>query len=353
LRIFITADPFLPVPPRLYGGIERVIDLLIEGLVARGHDVTLFAHRDSSPACELVAYPRRGSRLVDSTVHAALIAREASRRKPDIIQSFGRLAYLLPLLPAAIPKVMSYQREVTPRTVSRALALSRRTLSFTGCSLNLIAPVRHIGEWRVIYNAVSTETFSFSERVAPDAPLVFLGRVEHIKGAHVAIEVAQRTERRLVIAGNVPDEPQHQAYFRERIQPHVDGRSVTYVGPVDDEAKRELLGSAAALLMPVLWDEPFGIVMAEALACGTPVIGLARGAVPEVVLHGSTGVVCADADAMVAAIPGLQSLSRAACRRDAEARFSRSALVDAYESLFHDRLDPAHVSAALQPTSHV
>ena len=353
MRIFLTADPFLPVPPRLYGGIERVISLLIDGLVARGHTVTLFAHRDSSPGCELIAYPRRGSGWVDSTVHAALIAREASRRQPDIIQSFGRLAYLLPLLPTPVPKIMSYQREVTPRTVARALSLSRGTLSFTGCSHNLIAPVRHIGQWRVIYNAVSTETFAFVERVAPDAPLVFLGRIEHIKGTHVAIEVAQQTGRRLVIAGNVPDEPQHQAYFRERIQPHVDGRSVDYVGPVDDEAKRRLLGSAAALLMPVLWDEPFGIVMAEALACGTPVIGLARGAIPEVVAHGSTGFVCNDTADMVSAVAALSSITRGKCRQDAEDRFSRSALVNAYESLFRERLDPAHVNAALESTPHV
>jgi glycosyltransferase involved in cell wall biosynthesis len=128
---------------------------------------------------------------------------------------------------------------------------------------------------------------------------------------------------------------------------------VDYVGPVDDEAKRRLLGRAAALLMPVLWDEPFGIVMAEALACGTPVIGLARGAVPEVVSHGSTGFVCEDTDAMVAAVPRLHALSRAACRHDAETRFSQSALANAYESLFRERVDPTHVNAALESTPHV
>ena len=120
------------------------------------------------------------------------------------------------------------------------------------------------------------------------------------------------------------------------MRPHVDGKRIRYVGPVDDAAKSELLSHAAALLMPILWEEPFGIVMAEALACGTPVIGFARGAVPEVVEDGVTGAIGHDADDLVRAVSDLSHLDRAACRRSAEVRFSQQTLVDAYESLYRE-----------------
>jgi glycosyltransferase involved in cell wall biosynthesis len=204
--------------------------------------------------------------------------------------------------------------------------------------------VRHFGNWRVIHNAVPTDRYRHRAAVAGDAPLVFLGRIESIKGPHLALDIARRAGRRLVIAGNVPDDAAHQAYFRKEIAPRVDGRNVVYAGPVDDREKSELLSSAAALLMPVLWEEPFGIVMAEALACGTPVIGLARGAVPEVVESGVTGFVCGNADAMVEAVGRLHALDRGACRRAAEERFSRPALVAAYEDLYHEILAPRAVT---------
>jgi glycosyltransferase involved in cell wall biosynthesis len=168
----------------------------------------------------------------------------------------------------------------------------------------------------------------------------------------VAIDVARAARRRLVIAGNIPDGEEHQRYFREEIQPRLDGDHITYVGPVDDVKKNEILSSAAALLMPVLWEEPFGIVMAEALACGTPVVGLGRGAVPEVVKDGVTGFVCRDAEAMTAAIGRLSSLRRNTCRQDAEARFSQRALVDAYEALYRE-VAPVSADLKVRPTKAV
>ena len=180
-----------------------------------------------------------------------------------------------------------------------ARLLAGSSIHFTGCSLRLIDEVQTLGSWRVIYNAVPVDRFRYAPRVSPEAPLVFLGRLEHIKGVHLAIDVAHRTGRRLVIAGNIPDE--HKDYFKYQVLPHVDEHHIRYVGPVDDRQKSDLLAGAAALLMPVLWDEPFGIVMAEALACGTPVIGLRRGSVPEVVDDGVTGFVCDDEDQMALA----------------------------------------------------
>jgi glycosyltransferase involved in cell wall biosynthesis len=336
MKIFVTADPGLPVPPRLYGGIERVIALLVGGLHARGHDVTLFAHPESEVEADLVPYPGRDHSASATALNAALIAREVRRRKPDIVQSFGRLACLLPILPWRVPKVMSYQRQVTPRTVRWARRLSGGTLTFTGCSRRLIASVAHLGPWNVVYNAVPLAHYQWTRSVAPDAPLVFLGRLEFIKGPHVAIDVARQAGRRLILAGNVPEAAEHQRYFRETILSRIDGTAVVYAGPVDDVAKNELLGGAAALLMPVLWDEPFGIVMAEALACGTPVIGLDRGAVAEVVEDGVTGFVVRTADDMAGAVTRLSTLDRRRCRTAAEQRFSQDALVSAYEALYGD-----------------
>lgn len=329
MRIAITADPELPVPPRLYGGIERIIHLLVRGLISRGHDVTLFAHPDSSTPARLVRYPGRSSRpWWDTARNSALIANDVRRGNYDIVHSFSRIAYLLPLLPLRLPKLMTYQRPITRRSVLLARRLSRGTLHFSAISRQLMAAVQDIGVWHLVYNGVELDTLAFTKTVQRDAPLVFLGRIEHIKGTHLAIDVARRAGIPLVIAGNIA--PEHRAYFNEQVQPHIDDRLVTFLGPVDDEQKSHLLGRARALLMPVLWEEPFGIVMAEAMACGTPVIALARGAVPEIVADGVTGFVCDNLDGLVKATNRTSEIDRAACRGRAELLFSADAVVSGY-----------------------
>jgi glycosyltransferase involved in cell wall biosynthesis len=333
MRIAVTADPELPVPPRLYGGIERIIDILVRGLINRGHDVTLFAHRDSVTPARLVPYPGRSSQSVSDTVmNSAAIAAPALRGRYDVVHSFSRLAYLLPLLPLSLPKLMTYQRAITRRSVAVAHRLSRGTLQFVAISRRMMQPVEDVGRWHLVYNGVSLQTYSFIAAVPEDAPLVFLGRIEPIKGPHLAIEVARRTGAPLIIAGNVP--PGHEDYFQTAIKPHVDGRLISYLGPVDDEQKNVLLGGARALLMPILWEEPFGIVMAEALACGTPIIGLDRGSVPEIVEDGVTGFVKQDVDGLVEAVGRTGEIRRAACRSRAEQLFSQEALVGRYLSIY-------------------
>ncbi len=337
MKIAITADPELPVPPRLYGGIERVIDMLVRGLVARGHEVTLFAHTDSDVPCKLVPYSGASSRARADTLRNMLtIARTVIGGGFDVVHSFGRIAYLLPLLPLSIPKLMTYQREVTPASIARGHSLSRGTLHFSAISQWMMADVKHLANWHLVYNGVPMHIYDFVPAVADDAPLVFLGRIEPIKGTHLAIEIAQRTGRRLVIAGNIP--PAYQAYFDEQVQPHLDGQRIAYIGPVDDQQKNALLGSAAAFLMPILWEEPFGIVMAEALACGTPVLGLRRGAVPEVVEHGVTGFVCDTVDELVTAVGQFGNLDRRASRERAECMFSDHAIVQAYLDVYRQLL---------------
>lgn len=335
LRIAITADPELPVPPRYYGGIERIIDLLVMGLQARGHVVTLFAHSDSTSGAKVISYHGRSSgSLVDTAMNATLIARHMSFGDYDILHSFSRLAYLLPLLPLGLPKLMTYQRDITRRSVVLAHALSRGSLQFSAISRQMMAPVQDIGVWHLVYNGVPMSAFRFTANVAADAPLVFLGRIEHIKGTHLAVEVARRASMPLIIAGNIP--PEHQGYFDKEVKPWIDGSMVKYVGQVDDNQKNELLGHARALLMPVLWEEPFGIVMAEALACGTPVVGLSRGSVPEVVKNGVTGFVRHDVDGLVEAVSRVNEISRKNCRCSAEQVFSDKAVVDRYVDVYEE-----------------
>jgi glycosyltransferase involved in cell wall biosynthesis len=333
LRIAITADPELPVPPRYYGGIERIIDLLVSGLRARCHKVTLFAHPESATNAQVISYRGRSSRsLFDTTRNSMLIARHVALGDYDILHSFSRLAYLLPLMPLGLPKLMTYQRDITRRSVALAHALSRGSLQFSAISRQMMAPVQDIGVWHLVYNGVSMEAYRFTANVAADAPLVFLGRIEHIKGTHLAIEIARRSGMPLVIAGNIPSE--HQGYFDNTIKPRIDGSWVKYIGPVDDHQKNELLSQARALLMPILWEEPFGIVMAEALACGTPVLGFSRGSVPEVVEDGVTGFVRENIDDLIEAVAKINEISRANCRFSAEQKFSDVVVVERYLDIY-------------------
>lgn len=330
LNIAITADPELPIPPRLYGGIERIVEMLVNGLTARGHNVTLFAHRDSSAKCySLRAYKGTNSRSrIDTLRNMATVWGTVRTNDIDIVHSFGRLAYIAPLLPSRVPKLMTYQREISPFSVGMGHKLSRGTLHFSAVSRHMMQAVEHLANWHLIYNGVPLSTYQFSQSVSDDAPLVFLGRIEPIKGTHLAVQIAHQAGRKLVIAGNLA--PLHQAYFDAEILPHLDGDQIRYVGPVDDVQKNTLLGGAAALLMPILWEEPFGIVMAEALACGTPVLGLGRGSVPEVVEDGVSGFVRETSTELADAVSHLPMLSRDACRARAEVLFSEDVVVEGY-----------------------
>jgi len=351
MRILLTADPYLPVPPKLYGGIERIIDFLARGLVQRGHEVTLVAHPESATAGTLVPYGRpphtgalpRAMELLQ--VGGALLSRAPST---DIVHSFGRLAALMPILPLRrLPKIQSYQRAIPWQGIQRAASLAGPSIAFTGCSASLFAErgPEH-GDWHAIWNGVAVESYQPTKLVAPDAPLAFLGRLERIKGAHSAIAIARSAGRKLIIAGNKVNDADDPRYFEEEVAPHLDGDRVTYIGPVDDAGKSALFGQSAAMLMPIEWEEPFGIVMTEALACGTPVVAFARGSVPEVVRDGVNGFVVRNVDEAVQAIPRLAELDRRVIRADCEERFSSEAIVDEYERLYRIMIDRTARSAA-------
>jgi glycosyltransferase involved in cell wall biosynthesis len=191
------------------------------------------------------------------------------------------------------------------------------------------------GDWSVIYNCAVPARYPFVGGTDPTtAPLVFLGRLDRCKGAHHAIAVARRLERRLIIAGNISPLAHEQAYFREEIAPQLDGDRVTYVGPVDDGQKRGLLGQAAAMLLPIEWEEPFPVVLPESMLCGTPLIAFRRGGVPEGIDHGRTGFLCDTVDEMTALVSRLPEVDRAVVRAEAERRFSDGAIAGEYERLY-------------------
>ncbi len=333
LKIAIIADPEIPVPPLLYGGIERIIDMLIEGYVAKGHEVSLFAHKDSVTKATLFPYQGKTSNAIfDIIRNAFLINKQILKGNFDVIHSFGRLLYLLPQLPFGLPKIMSYQREPTISQVKKAISLAKKnTLAFTGCSGYISNQIAPYAPAYPVFNGVDLAIYDFKELVDDDAPLVFLGRIEPIKGTHIAIDVAKRTNKKLIIAGNIPTE--YQNYFDTQIKPALNDQ-ITYIGAINDKQKNVLLGNACAFLMPIEWNEPFGIVMAEAMACGTPVIGFNKGSVPEVVINGYNGYRCETTDQMVAHVNEINKIDRKNVRKDAEERFSSQVIIDQYLNLY-------------------
>lgn len=333
LNIALIADPEIPVPPLLYGGIERIIDSLITGLQLKGHHVSLFAHPDSkTTADKQFDYPLQSQSIAGLLVNTLTVSR-LLLSKPDVIHSFGRLAYLSALLPTRVPKIMSYQREPTISQINKAMKIAAsNSLMFTGCSNYITNQITPFAPAATVYNSVSINDYAFSDDIKVDAPLVFLGRIEPIKGTHNAIHIAKQTNKNLIIAGNIP--AYAQAYFDEKIAPHIDGEQIKYIGAVNDVQKNNLLGNALAFLMPIEWNEPFGIVMAEALACGTPVIALKGGSTTEVVKKGVNGFICDNIEQMINAVQNINTIKRKACREDAEKRFSSEEMTTQYEQLY-------------------
>jgi glycosyltransferase involved in cell wall biosynthesis len=346
VRILLVMDPYIKVPPDHYGGIERVVADLADKLAASGHQVTLWAAPGSHVDGRVEPFGRESEWTRWSNIRNALTLTGRFLRgcaRFDVIHNFGRLAYLAPVLARDVPKVQTYMRTVTPANMATARRLGARRLHYTAVSAAICETGRRGGgDWSVIYNCAVPARYPFAGGTdARTAPLVFLGRLDRCKGAHHAITVARRLQRRLIIAGNISPLAHDEQYFRDEIAPQVDGSLVTYIGPVDDARKRTLLGEMAAMLLPIEWEEPFPVVLPESMLCGTPLIAFRRGGVPEGIDHGRTGFLCDTVDEMSALVARLPEIDRAVVRAEAERRFSDVAIAGEYEGLYRRMIGAA------------
>ncbi|KQY48305.1 glycosyl transferase [Cellulomonas sp. Root137] len=317
-------------PPRSYGPWEQVASTLAEGLVARGHDVTLFATADSLTRARLHAEAPAGYEedpSIDVKVCEALHIAAVFERGAE----FDVISNQFDFLP------LSYSRLVDTPVVTTIHGFSSDRILPVYRAYDDIAHYVSISDANrhpdLTYDATihhGVDLAQFTPGPGDGGYLLFLGRIHPDKGTHVAVEVARRSGMPLVIAGVVHDE----TYFRTFVEPFVDGSRVRFVGSVGPAERDRLLGGAAALLHLIDFEEPFGLSVVEALAAGTPVVATPRGSLPELVRDGVTGFLVVDADQAVAAVGRLPSIDRHRCRREAESRFSAARMVDDYERLF-------------------
>lgn len=275
----------------------------------------LLVHRMPS-----LSYWSRARRKLQFQVQSLWAARDC-----DVIYNHGRFDYLESLLQFRKPLLHAFHNPISQKQIDIAESRmgSSTRAAFHCISASQSKSVQFRKPVYVIPNPVDVS--SFDRGGGGGGYLVFLGRLTHGKGVDVAIAVAKRTGRPLVIAGNISLEERGEAFFKDQVQPHIDGQMIRWVGSVNDQQKQQLLSHAEALLFPIRWEEPFGIVMIEALACGCPVIATHRASTPEVIEHGTTGFLCdslePSVDEFVAAVHDLGRLNRSVCRDAAENRF--------------------------------
>lgn len=325
-----------PTPPATYGGVERVVAIHAAELLRLGHSVTLFAAAGSElPGARVLPYGPAGIWPGKRQLLRLASLLPAAGRL-DLVHSFGRSNALLPwLLRPGTPLVQTYACPLSARTIAGLDRLFPGRISYTVPSAWM---ARSFPATRspcaVVPNALPAElytpVFDTAQAGAGDPrPLAFLGRFDPCKGLHTAIEVAIATGVPLHIAGGSFDEASRR-YEAEQIDPWRGHPLLTFLGPLDDAGKQRLLSGARALLFPISWEEPFGLVMIEAMACGTPVIAFGRGAVPEVVEEGVSGFVVSDATAMAAAVARLDQLDRRSVHASFLRRFAAAAVSEAY-----------------------
>ncbi len=341
MRILLLMDPFIPVPPVHYGGIERVMHDIACQYASVGHDVTIIAGPQSLSPGRLITYGDNGEGTVKIDFDLLSQVRRILKReipRHDVLHNFGRLAFLFPVAWTSIRKVQTYMRFITSRNIRALNAIGVRNLTYTAVSDAIVNTGRPGGGgWRTVYNCAPLKQFDFVEAVPDLSPLVFLGRLERCKGAHTAIRVAELTGRKLIIAGNISTLPHEKDYFEKEIRPRIDGKNIQYIGVVDNEQKNRLLGGAAALLLPVEWYEPFPVVLPESFACGTPILAFPGGGVPEGIVHGVTGLLSKTAEEMAVHVSRINTLSRAACREEAVSKYSDKVIADNYLAIYSER----------------
>jgi glycosyltransferase involved in cell wall biosynthesis len=338
MKILIIMDPGIMIPVKGYGGHERLVEMFAKEYHRLGHEVDLLITSGSHvKGCKVHGLGKEGfppeKKDARKTIFKAWKFLRKHKKDYDLIHNFGRLIYLLPVLNKKLKKIMTYGREIRTRNITYILKLPHKNLVFTGCSQNLVNRANVPGNWHAVYNAIEFNKYNCTDNLPEDAPLMFLGRIEKIKGCHTAIAVAKETSNKLIIAGNISPLADEQEYYEKEIKPFIDGDQITHVGSVNDEQKNYWLGKSKALLFPIEWNEPFGIVMIEAMACGTPVIANNCGSVNEVVDEGITGFKVSDKETMKQALQQVAGISRSACRKKAEERFDVKVIAQQYLTL--------------------
>jgi glycosyltransferase involved in cell wall biosynthesis len=336
MRIGLVAPPWAPVPPHLYGGIELVVDRLAQGFVEAGHDVVLFTTGDST--CPV---PKRwlldeaeGVRIGFSVPEVRhVLAAYESLRDVDLIHDHSVLGPILSDHYTELPVVTTIHGELNGELRDIYERVATR-VSVVAVSHAQRKPAPELPIARVIHHGIDAADFPIGK--GDGDYLLFLGRLSPDKGAGRAIDVARKADVPLLLAGKMR-EPWERDYFEARVAPFL-SEQIQYLGEVGHARKLELLAGAQALVFPIRWNEPFGLVMIEALACGTPVLAFREGAAPEVVDDGRTGFICEDEAEMAEAVLKLDSLDRVACRAAVEGYFSTERMVNEHIELYEELL---------------
>ncbi|MBV9385307.1 MAG: glycosyltransferase family 4 protein [Chroococcidiopsidaceae cyanobacterium CP_BM_ER_R8_30] len=341
MRIAQIAPLWERVPPPAYGGTELVVSLLTDELVRRGHEVTLFATADSITLAKVEPGSPQPLRLLGASPQEAQIYETLQVSKVceqanefDVIHShldFQSFSYAnlvkTPTVHTIHGIVPSWVEPLFIKNKHQNFVSISNSQRRTDLGLNYVATV---------YNGIDTSTHIFHPQPDNSPYLAFLGRMSPEKGPHLAIEIAKRTGWHLKMAGKV--DRADKEFFEKEITPLIDGKQIEFLGEANHVQKREILGGAVATLFPITWREPFGLVMIESMACGTPVIAMALGAAPEVIAHGKTGFLCHSVDECIAALDRISEIDRRACRQHVEQHFSIKSMVDGYEAVYQQVL---------------
>ncbi|RCJ23987.1 glycosyl transferase [Nostoc sp. ATCC 43529] len=336
MRIAQVAPLLERVPPPAYGGIELVVGLLTDELVRRGHEVTLFASGDSITLAKLVSVHPHALRLdrtakdysIYEMLELALVYQRAAEF--DIIHSHLGYAALPYSNLVATPTVHTLHGVFTPEN-EKLFSFGKKQpyVSISGAQREARLGLNYVA---TVYNGIDINKYEFYSQPENPSYLAFLGRMSPEKGVHLAIEIAKQAGWTLKMAGKV--DVVDVEYFETQIKPHIDGGQIQYLGEANHAQKNALMGGAVATLFPITWREPFGLVMVESMASGTPVIAMNLGSTQEVIAHGKTGFLCDRIQECINAIDKVTQLNRYACRQHVEKHFSIKQMVDGYEAVY-------------------
>lgn len=335
MKIAMISTPYLPVPPKGYGGTELIVGLLTDQLVKRGHDVVLYATGDSHTTAALKARYQRSvwppksiyMNPVKEIDHVSWAIREAEEWGAEVIHIHCALGIALQSY-TKIPMVYTIHHPWDEESCS----YYQRYQNVHYVAISDYQRQRHgrLMKLRTIHHGLDLSRYTFQAN--KEGYLAFLGRIAAVKGVHLAIEAARRAGMRLIIAGDI--QPIHRDYFEREVEPRIDGEQIEYIGEADHEMKVDLLKAANALLFPIQWDEPFGLVMIESMACGTPVVAFPGGSVPEIVKNGVSGYIVNSVAEMAAKIAELNTLTPVIIRDYCQRYFSHDRMADEYEAVY-------------------